>query len=202
MQRLLAALALALGVACAVCGAEPLVRPGWDYFETPSFRPRNRAACVNASANHSRWVHYALPAGKPPLGGWPIYLVFPPWAVSPASTVSTKQETCGDRPALKPVSSCIGYLKQHCTLSNSSSYKACMQCASWRAAVDRSTYTAAGCHAPQAVSLGCKYSDRIPHGTAWPSRRSRAAPHTFHRCTARSSEHEAPPTALQIGPSI
>jgi hypothetical protein len=75
-----------------------LVKPSWGYFETASFAQRNRAACVNGSRNDSintRWVHYALPEGKPPLYGWPVYVIFPPWQVTPNDHAIKKNATCG-----------------------------------------------------------------------------------------------------------
>ena len=50
------------------------------------FGATRAAVCVDASASHAlgeanntRWSLYALPAGTPPKGGWPIFLSLLPW---------------------------------------------------------------------------------------------------------------------------
>eukprot|EP00038_Savillea_parva_P013540 m.8512 g.8512 ORF g.8512 m.8512 type:complete len:480 (+) comp2547_c0_seq1:107-1546(+) len=59
--------------------APTLVQPSWDMV-----LPRTGAVCTDASTSHAgphgqvqnntRWSFYALPAGDPPPGGWPIYV--------------------------------------------------------------------------------------------------------------------------------
>ena len=137
-----------------------LVKPSWGYFETASFAQRNRAACVNGSRNDSintRWVHYALPEGKPPLHGWPVYLIFPPWATSvppdqlPAAGQLGHNGTCGSTGALPqsevPVKACMNLLKKQC--NDTSDRSKCHDCADAAKKADPAAYKKANCTGTQ-----------------------------------------------------
>jgi hypothetical protein len=62
----------------AAANAEQMVTPEWTHAITTQ-----GAACVDASVDHdpftennTRWSFYALPEGKAPAGGWPVYIDF------------------------------------------------------------------------------------------------------------------------------
>ena len=110
-----------------------IVKPSWDYYSTPSFASRRGVACVNASATkddstNTRWTRYAVPGGKTPSGGWPVYLVFSPWKTTPSKeefgSVSDPNMTCGAVDPWTPNPKCMNYLHEHCSWDNSN----CTRC--------------------------------------------------------------------------
>ena len=93
INSLLAALVLFVGLGGGFATVPAgVVVPDWadvEMFAT------NSSACVRPSANISthRWAHFAIPTGKKPAKGWPVFIKFPPWTV-PAQNTS---ETCGSQ---------------------------------------------------------------------------------------------------------
>lgn len=108
-------LLLAAGcVTAAGAAGARLKTPAW----TDGYGSATRAVCVNGgSAHNTRWTFYGLPEGTPPPGGWPVYLIFPPWPTSPRpqDIPSGQNGTCGDGlgalkfrpPFVSPISSIV-----------------------------------------------------------------------------------------------
>ena len=96
---------------------------------------------------NTRWVHYALPEGKPPKMGWPAYVIFPPWPVTPNDQAVKKTSKCGNSGGIiKMNSTCMAYMKTHCNFPLNASAQ-CEQCVSKLKHLNQSSYRAAGCDA-------------------------------------------------------
>eukprot|EP00039_Didymoeca_costata_P000352 m.45218 g.45218 ORF g.45218 m.45218 type:complete len:462 (-) comp10212_c0_seq2:106-1491(-) len=102
--------------------AKEIVEPSWEFV--PS---RQGAECLNASAtsnnNNTRWVHYALPDGKPPADGWPLFITFEVKNFLPDPSLPNSNETCGGAFDTQ----CINNITQACNATRGNETK-CFYC--------------------------------------------------------------------------
>jgi hypothetical protein len=139
-----------------------LVKPKW----TSPFGAISRAACVKApeatknGVTNTRWSWYALPSGKPPDGGWPVYLIFPPWQSSPhPDELPQPNATCTKITPVVPIQSCMALLKHHCPSASYSNFSSCTSCIDklLETSAGKSAYNSSNCTEEQAYTIWCKY---------------------------------------------
>ena len=92
-----------------------------------------------------RTTFFALPAGDPPAGGWPVYLYFPPWS-TPADDAA--RVPCDHQTIPPPLAgACVAHLTEVCPSSSGD----CEACVKDQEKMSK-TWAGAGC--PDPASLG------------------------------------------------
>ena len=142
-------------VVTAAAPPPPLRRPAsWDMVPEAS-----GSECVrNATSDHnSRLAFWALPAGAPPSGGWPVYLLFQPWMARNSS--SFPAGVCGTNSAFPPSSqihpACTALMRQRCP--DNVDRSACEACVRELRQHNQSVYRTAECSPEQTDTLWCRF---------------------------------------------
>ena len=167
---LLLAAAAAAAALLPAAVAQALKKPGWKA----KFGRTTKAVCVaggaantHSAAHNTRWTFYGLPAGTPPPGGWPVYLIFPPWSTRPSADQIPEagqlghNGTCGStgEPSKQfmPVESCMALMKKQC--NDTSDPMTCSHCAR---NVDAARLKQANCTAMQTEYIWCRLHGHAP----------------------------------------
>jgi hypothetical protein len=124
-----------------------MVRPPWTYAM------EGHDECFDASASHApqmenntRWTHWAVPAGEPPPGGWPLVITFEVMGFYP---MAGDNATCGNgwhqHYGPPTPATCNALLEASCSAAKATGNRSVCQHCTYRLRRDHNASGAAGC---------------------------------------------------------